>query len=116
MSIPTSANYTVSQGDTARSLTYTLLVGSTPVDLTYATCSLKITNRIGANYNRAVTVLQAASGSVQYDLVAQDTAVQGTHMLQFVVNFNDGTVLNVPTNPILMEVILAVGGSKRPWL
>jgi hypothetical protein len=109
-------SYTISQYDSARSLSYTLLVGDTAIDLTNATASLNISDRINGTRNVPVTVVSAQSGSVSYDLVLADSAVAGTSYLQFQIDFDDGTRLNVPTEKILMNVVPSVGGSVRAFL
>jgi hypothetical protein len=109
-------SYTISQGDTARSLSYTLLVGTTAIDLTSATCSLNISDRKTGCRNVPVTIVSAQSGSVSYDLVAADSAVAGTSYLQFQVDFNDGTIIKVPTEKILMNVVPSVCGSIPAFL
>jgi hypothetical protein len=100
---------TIAQYDTARTLNYVLTVTSgssnVAVDITDATASLHIKRPDGLILERSTTLVSATSGSVKYDLVDEDTAVNGLARLQFVVDFDDGTVLRVPTTDYIYMVI-----------
>ena len=90
--------FNVVQYDTSRTLNYVLSTGGSAVDVTDATVVLRIKDNISGSYvDRAPTVDVAASGSLHYDLVAGDVLTPGMRWLQFIVTFDDDTVLNIPT-------------------
>ena len=101
-----SINFTIRKNDTARSLNYSLTLGGAAIDLSTAT-SVVLTINNGTNvYSRAATINSPAeSGSVSYDLVAEDSAKAGVAYMDFTINYSDGTILRVPTKGhILMDV------------
>ena len=101
----------VKQLDTARTFNYTLNVGSTAVDLTNATVSLNILRPDNTTATRSATVVTPISGSVSYDLVADDTAQSGLHRLEWKVRFQDATVIRIPTNDFIYMLVNEAIGS-----
>ena len=52
------------------------------------------------------TYVSRESGSISYNLVAADTADVGSHFVEFKVNYDDGTILYIPTeDKIVIEVL-----------
>lgn len=90
-------NFTIRKNDTARTLNYALTMAGAALDLSTATAVTLVINTGDNIFNRAATIVSAESGSVSYDLVAEDSAKAGCMFCNFVVDYNDGTKILVPT-------------------
>lgn len=103
-------DFEIKQYDTARSITYTLNVGTTPIDLTNATISLNILTPNNEVLHRSCSIVEATSGSVLYNFEPEDSATAGLHKLEYKVQFLDGTVIRIPSDSwIYMQVNSAIG-------
>ena len=80
-------NYTIRKHDTARTLNYALTMAGAALDLSTATAVTLVINTGDNIFNRAATIVGAPeSGSVSYDLVAEDSAKAGCMFCNFVVD------------------------------
>lgn len=97
----------IKKSDTVRSIYDTLMFYGSVIDLTNATVSLNIYNPLtDVNVSRAATVVVAASGSVQYQLVSADVAVTGSFLSEWQIIYQNGTELSVPTSGYnLIEIV-----------
>lgn len=88
----------IKEGDSARILYDTLTFDGQYLDLTYATASLYwLDNVSGTRETKSITVINAVSGSVSYQLTDDDVAESGTRLLEWSIRYNNGKVLRVPT-------------------
>jgi hypothetical protein len=99
----------IKENDTVPSIRATLQNGSgNAVDLIDATVRFHM-RAIGGNsaaVDAAATVVNAASGLVQYDWEAADTADVGSFQAEFEVTYSDGTVETFPSDGyIRVEII-----------
>ena len=94
------------QGDTARVLTDTLLLGGAAIDLTGAAVALLLKNEdTGALIRQTATIMfpddQAdltKRGRVQYQPTNSDVAKPGKYDLEWEITFSDDSMLTVPTH------------------
>jgi hypothetical protein len=89
------------QNDTAPSIRATLENGNgNAIDLTGATVSFHM-RALGATQTKvdaAATVVNAASGIVQYNWIAADTNTIGSYAAEFEVRYADNTIETFPNN------------------
>lgn len=89
----------IKRNDTARTLQDQLLLDGAAIDLTGATVSILFRNIItAASAKRDAVITDAATGRVEYELIAADTATAGNFRVEWEIIFADGTVLTVPDN------------------
>lgn len=74
--------FRISQGDLPK-ITYTLTDDRGPVDLSGGTVQFRFQGA-SVSYTRDATVVNAATGEVEYQTVAEDTAIPGTYQAQWV--------------------------------
>lgn len=97
---------TIKRGDTARTISDTLLLGGSAIDLSGASVRL-VWQRDGVATRRAATIVDAAAGHVSYSPVADDVAVAGRVQIEWEITFSDDSVLTVPTQGYYALHILA---------
>ena len=89
----------VRRGDTQRVYYEQLTLGGTPINLTGQTASLVMYNTsTGAVTRRSGTVTSVASGSVQYQFVAEDLQNTGSLILEWELVNTAGKELTIPTS------------------
>jgi len=98
---------TIKRNDTARKIEATLYFNNAALDLTDVTVVLviRLKNQTTGAVRRDVTMVDASTGKVEYQLVAEDTATSGEYYLEFEVTFLDNTVLSIP-NASYYELIV----------
>ncbi len=93
---------TVKQGDTSRLLYDDLHIGGTPINLSGSTVTLVWYNpRTETTSRKSATINVAASGSVSYQLTSSDLETAGSYILEWEVEFADGTQVSIPTEGYL---------------
>lgn len=99
----------IKQNDTVPSIRASLENGSgNAVDLIDATVNfhMRTIGGTAVTTDAAATVVNAASGIVQYDWLAADTDTIGSYQAEFEVTYPDGTVETFPNNGyIRVEII-----------
>ena len=103
----------IKQNDTVPSIRATLQNGNgDPIDLINATVRFHM-RAIGASNTTVdadATILNAASGIVQYNWTADDTDTIGSYQAEFEVTYPDATVETFPNNGyIRVEIIDDIG-------
>ena len=89
------------QNDTTPSLRAALKNGDNDaIDLTNATCRFHM-RKIGSttvSVDEAAQIVTEATGIVQYNWTASDTATVGSYQGEFEVTYTDGTIETFPNN------------------
>lgn len=102
---------TIKQRDTARKISDTITVSGVPLNLAGATVVLVMKNAVGeAVTRRNATVVSAAAGTVEYQLVAGDTENVASFQIEWEVTVSGGGILTVPDSGYhWMDVIPDLG-------
>ena len=102
-------SFKIKENDTTPSLRASLLNGSgDPVDLIGATVRfyMRLMGSNSTTIDASASVISEASGIVQYDWVAGDTADVGSYQAEFEVTYPDGNIETFPNaNYIGVEII-----------
>ena len=97
----------ITEGDTGRVLNDQLFLAGQTIDLTNATISLWwIDPTTDSRQQKTATVTSAVSGSVSYQLTADDVSEPGIALLQWNIEFSNGSKLRVPTGKFIKLNIL----------
>ena len=94
------STFYIKEGATLPVLHATLSWTGSPSDLTNASTVQLRLKRDGAPAEALKTgaVVSASAKTIKYVWQAGDTAVPGTYSAEWIITFNDGTVLIVPSN------------------
>lgn len=96
----------IKRGDTARTLTDTLTIDGTAIDLTGATVVLVWDD--GTTITRkSANIVSAVAGTVSYVLTSADTLTAKTVRLEWEVTFPTAAVLTIPSDGYIVLNILA---------
>mgnify|MGYP001567930676 CR=1 FL=1 len=101
----------IKRNDTASVLQDQLLLDGVAINLTGATVSLCTkNNRTGASLKRSAAIVNALTGQVEYQLIAEDTATVGDHLVEWEIIFGNGRILTVPDNDWhIMKIVEDLG-------
>ena len=92
----------VTEGDTARLLYDTLYLAGQVVPLSGSTVTLWWYDPVAdTRVEKSASIVVAASGSVSYQLTADDVSDAGVKLLQWNVAFPSGKQLRIPTGKYL---------------
>lgn len=81
----------------------------TPVDLTGATVVMNMILDGATSFtvdSGSCTIVNATEGSIRYQWVSPETDVPGMYRIEFIITFNSGAILTVPSNDILWMLII----------
>ena len=95
----------IKEGDTARTLTDTLLLDGSAIDLTGATVVLVWRLPNGVVNRRSATIVDEEAGRVSYAPTIEDVGTAGRHALEWEITFAGGGVLTVPSSGYIQLVV-----------
>jgi len=98
---------TIKENDTARTLTDTLTLDGSPINLAGATVVLVWRLPDGTVNRRDATVVSATAGTVSYAPLAEDVADAGLHRLEWEVTLSEGGVLTIPSSGYIRINVIA---------
>lgn len=103
-----ATTFYLKKGDTNPKIEAVLSDSSGPVDLAGATVTLRMSVEGGTDpiLEEAVVIADAANGAVEYQWQAGDTDTIGTHIIEWKVEFADGTIATFPRGDTLFNYVV----------
>lgn len=93
------ASLTIKRNDLARKIEDVLKIDGAAIDLTGSSVSIVLRNKTtGSTIKRAASIVDAASGQVEYQFASGDTATAGAYELEWEIVFPDTKPLTIPDN------------------